>query len=99
MATINVTALQHDIAITKVEFYKYKEIKQTESIQLKEFKEAVQQLIPKNDVAVNCPGSNSIISNNKQNYSKAVTNNLLNNTHYEKSNKSLEFNIDLKKNK
>ena len=85
VAKVDITALQHDIAIIKNEFYKYKEITENESIQLKEPKEAVQQLIPKRDiniakttsvteidVAVNCQGSNSIISNNKQSYSKAV---------------------------
>ena len=109
---MDITALQHDIAIIKNEVYKYKEIRENESIQLKELKEAVQQFIPKRDiniaktasvtetdVAINCQGANSIISNNKQSYSKAVTNNLRNSSQYKKSNKSSELNVDLEKNK
>ena len=112
VAKVDITALEHDIAIIKNEVYKYKEITENESIQLKKLKEAVQQFIPKRDinitktasvsetdVAVNCQGANSIISNNKQSYSKAVTNNLPNSSQYKKSNKSLELNVDLKKNK
>ena len=110
VAKVDITALQHDIAIIKNEVYKYKEISENESIQLKELKEAVQQFIPKRDiniaktasvteteVAVNCQGSNSIISNNKLSYSKAVTNNLQNSSQYKKSNKSSELNVDLEK--
>ena len=100
VAKVDITALQHDIDIIKNEVYKYKEIRENESIQLKELKEAVQQFIPKRDiniaktasvtktyVAVNCQGANSNISNNKQSYSKAVTNNLQNSCQYKKSNK------------
>ena len=112
VAKVDITALQHDIAIIKNEVFKYKEITENESIQLKELKEAVQQFIPKRDiniaktasvtgtdVAINCQGANSIISNNKQSYSKAVTNNLQNSSQYKKSNKSSELNVDLEKNK
>ena len=79
---------------------------------MKKLKKAVQQFIPKRDiniaktasvtetdVAVNCQGANSIISNTKQSYSKAVTNNLQNSCQYKKSNKSSELNVDLEKNK
>ena len=52
MAKVDITALQHDIAIIKNKFYKYKEITENESIQLKELKEAVQQLIPKRDINI-----------------------------------------------
>ena len=54
--------------------------------------------VTETDVAVNCQGANSIISN-KQSYSKAVTNNLQNSSQYKKSNKSSELNVDLEKNK
>ena len=107
MAKVDITVLQHDIFIIKNEVYKYKEITENESIQLKELKEAVQQFIPKRDiniaktasvtetdVAVNCQ-SNSITNINKQSYSKAVTNNLQNSSQYKKSNKSSELNVDL----
>ena len=54
VAKVDITALQHDIDIIKNEVYilVYKEIRENESIQLKEHKEAVQQFIPKRDINI-----------------------------------------------